>query len=73
MIVGPGLGVVVQATQGSPEERTARNAEHQKFMMEVMGIQRRSGRTYYHEVPEGASSLDTKEARVIRGARGTGK
>ena len=62
MVVGPSLGVVIRSASGSAEELKQRSVEHQKFMAEVMNIQREGGRKYYHEFPNGASSMDTKEA-----------
>ena len=70
MVIGPSLGVVARATWDSPEELKSRSMEHQTFMMEVMNIQRQGGRKYYHEFPEGASSMSTKEARAVKGSEG---
>ena len=68
MVVGPGLGAIAKVTRSSPRELERRSAEHQKFMMEVVDIQRQGGRTYYHEFPEGANSINIKEALAIRGS-----
>ena len=68
LVVGPSLGAVVRATEGPPRELKHRSAEHQRFMLEVMHVQKQGGRKHYHEFPEGASSIGMKEATAIRGS-----
>ena len=68
MVVGPGLGAIAKVTRSSPRELKRRSAEHHKCMMEVLSNQRRGGRKCYHEFPEGANSINTKDALASRGS-----
>ena len=65
LVVGPDPGVTVRAGR-KEEEAKERAKEHQKFMAEVILMQRKEGRKYYHEFPEEANSI---KQGVVRSAR----
>ena len=65
LVVGPDPGVVVRTARKLAGVK-GKNAEHQGFMMEAIGIQREEGSKYYHDSPEDASSMRMRKMRRAR-------